>query len=129
MFFGQAGKQIVTGEWDVRSMPKLPKPLEEYEMVYEVMVEYQAFKFVMQLLIEPNEGGRILYVYPFTGHRKIERLITDVFSDRPNITQKLLLTRKPEIYMIECLKLNKICYSDNLTGTDFNTVISEMRIW
>ena len=76
MFFGQAGKQIVTGEWDVRSMPHLPKPLEEYEMVYEVMIEYQAFRFVMQLLVDENTGGRIIYVYPFTGHRKIYRIIS-----------------------------------------------------
>lgn len=129
MFFGRAGKQIVTGEWDVKNMPKLLKSLDDYVMVYEVMVVYQAFKFVLQLLVEPEEGGRIVYIYPFTGHRKIDRIITDVFSDKPNISAKLDRSRRPEFYMAECLTMNKICFSDNLTGTDFNTVMSEFRIW
>lgn len=129
MFFGQAGKQIVSGEWDVKAMPHLPRKLEEYVMVYELMVEYQSFKFVMQLLLEPEEGGKLVYVYPYTGHRKITRLITDVFSDKPNISSRLNRNRRPEALMIECMSLNKICYSDNLTGTDFSHVMEEMSIW
>ena len=129
MFFGQAGKQIVSGEWDVKAMPHLPKPINEYEMVYEVMIVYQAFKFVMQLLVDENTGGRIIYVYPFTGHRKIHRIITDEFSDKPNITSCLIKKRRPEMIMIECLSINKVCYSDNLTGTDFMHVLEEMSIW
>ena len=61
MFFGQAAKQIVTGEWDVKEVPKLPRQLYEYEKIYEVMVVYQAFKFVLELLIEPKEGGVIIF--------------------------------------------------------------------
>ena len=81
MFFGQAAKQIVTGEWDVKEVPKLPRQLYEYEKIYEVMVVYQAFKFVLELLIEPKEGGVIIFVYPYTSNRKIQRVITDEFSD------------------------------------------------
>ncbi len=33
MFFGQAAKQIVTGEWDVKEVPKLPRQLYEYEKI------------------------------------------------------------------------------------------------
>lgn len=128
MFFGQTAKQIVTGEWDTRDVPKLPKPIETYDMVYELLVVYQKFKFVMQLLIEPVEGGRIVYIYPFTGHRTIERIISDEFTDNLNQTSKLDIKRRPEAIIAECFRMNKVCYSDNLTGSDFRSVNMNMRL-
>jgi hypothetical protein len=119
MFFGQASKQILTGEWDVKDLPKLPKKQYEYEKIYELVVEYQSFKFVVELLVEPVDGGILLFVYPLTSKRNIYRIITEKFSDKPNITSRLDLSRKPEKMIYDCLKMNKICYSDNLTGTDF----------
>ena len=96
MFFGQSAKQIVSGEWDTKDVPKLPRKQYEYEKVYEVLVEYQAFKFVIELLVEPAYGGLICFVYPFTGNRKFDRIITDNFSDNPFITNRLDINKKPE---------------------------------
>ena len=45
MFFGQAAKQIITGEWDVKELPKLPRQQYEYDVLYEVEVDYQNFRF------------------------------------------------------------------------------------
>lgn len=129
MFFGESAKQIVSGEWDVKEVPKLPRLLYEYEMVYEILVEYQAFKFVIQLLIEPKNGGVICYVYPYTKKREIYRKITNEFSDLPNVTSKLDIDIKPEAMIRKCLILDKICYSDNLTGSDFKKVILNMDIY
>lgn len=128
MFFGQTAKQIVSGEWETHDVPKLPRNQDDYECVYEVMVEYQAFKFVMQLLIEPEEGGRIVFVYPYTGHRYIHRLVTLEFSDKPNVNCILDPRRRAEELMLECFKLNKVCYSDNLTGSDFSHVNDAFKI-
>lgn len=128
MFFGQTAKQIISGEWDTKDVPKLPRKLEEYDMVYEVLVEYQKFKFVMQLLIEPKEGGRLVYVYPYTGHRTIERVISDTFTDSFNVSAKLDTRRKPEMLIADCFRMGKVCYSDNLTGADFSHVNMNMRI-
>ena len=127
MFFGQAGKQIVTGEWEVKCANRLPKPIEEYENVYEVLLIYQKFKFVLQLLVEPNDGGKLIFVYPFTGSRKFDRIIQDEFSDLPNITRKLDISRRPEAYIRNCLVLDKVCYSDNLTASDFNHVRADFK--
>lgn len=129
MFFGQSAKQIITGEWDVKELPKLPREQYHYEMVYEVKIEYQSFKFCMQLLVEPTDGGRLLFVYPLTKDRNIYRILTDTFSDLPNITSRLDKDRKAEAYMIKCLQLNKICFSDNLTGSDFYRVLDKLRIY
>ena len=127
MFFGQASKAIIAGEWDVVSRPKLPKDKLDYEMVYELVLSYQTFSFVLQLLIDPEEGIRLLYVYPFTGKRKIERRITDEFSD--NIfTTRYFKDNKPEQYMVECIDNNRVVYSDNLTASDFNNVVELMKL-
>ena len=128
MFFGQSAKQIVSGEWDTREVAKLPRKQNEYELVYEVLVEYQKFKFVIDLLIEPIEGGRICFVYPHTKDRKIQRKITEVFSDDPFTSARLDLTRKPEALIDECFRTGKVCYSDNLTGADFKHVNDVFKI-
>lgn len=123
MFFGQSAKQIISGEWDTKDVPKLPRKQYEYEKVYEVLVEYQKFKFVIELLIEPKSGGKLCFVYPFTGNRKnIYRIITDTFSDLPNVSNRLDTSKKAEMHIYDCFRLGKVCYSDNLTGADFNNV-------
>ena len=122
MFFGHTAKQIVSGEWETHDMPKLPRKQHEYENVYEVLVEYQSFKFVLSLLCEPIDGGLIVFIYPFTGQRKIERIIRQDISDNPLITGLLDPQRIPEARIIQCAKMRKIAYSDNLTGADFTHV-------
>ena len=128
MFFGQSAKQIISGEWDTKDVPKLPRKQYEYEKVYEILIEYQAFKFVIELLVEPAYGGLICFVYPFTGNRKFNRIITDTFSDNPFITSGLDISKKPELLISNCIKSGKVCYSDNLTGSDFAHVIAEFKL-
>lgn len=129
MFFGTASKQIVSGEWDVHDAPRLPRTQIEYDVVYEIELKFTHFKFCLQLLVEPKEGGVILFVYPLTKQRKFTRIISDEFSDRPLITPRLDPTRKAEAAIIKCLKLNKVCYSDNLTASDFKSVLANMNIY
>ena len=128
MFFGQSEKQIVSGEWDTKQVPHLPRKYEDYEMVYEVLVVYQKFKFVMQLLIEPQDGGMIVYIYPHTKNRPIQRKISTEFTDDIWTTSRLDMTRRPEALIANCFRIGKVCYSDNLCGADFNNVNMIMRI-
>lgn len=129
MFFGQSAKQIISGEWDVKEVPKLPKKQYEYEMIYEVLIRYQSFSFVVELMVENKKGGLICFVYPYTKKRNIERIISDEFSDLPTISSKLNSKIKPEQLIIEALRLDKVCYSDNLTGSDFKRVLENMNIY
>lgn len=129
MFFGQASKQIIKGEWDVHDLPKLIKPREYYDFIYEVMLTYQSFKFVIELLINPVDGCPIVHIYPYTKNRKIMRQLTTEFSDNIFVTSKLDRNKCPEQMIINCFNLGKICYSDNLTGTDFGHVLKEIQIW
>lgn len=128
MFFGQSAKQIVSGEWETKDVPKLPRKQTDYCKVYEVLIQYQSFKFVIELLVERWHGGMICFVYPFTGKRKFRRIITDEFSDSIYKSARLDMNRKPEQYINECFRLNKVCYSDNLTGADFKQVNAQFKI-
>ena len=127
MFFGEASKSIMAGEWSVTDQPKLPKDYIDYEMVYELEFNYQSFSFVLQLLIDPDEGTKLLYVYPKTTKRKIERIISDRFSDDIMITNHFR-DITPEIYMENCIAGNRVCYSDNLTASDFLNVLSQFKL-
>ena len=127
MFFGQAAKTILSGEWDVNDEPKLPKARCFYYMVYELLLKYQNFAFVLQLLVDPESGVRLLYVYPYTKDRKIPRVITDKFSENPNITRKFK-HNAAEIYMRECFEDGKMVFSDNLTAADFKGVYRQMGL-
>ena len=127
LFFGNAAKSINGGEWFVESQPRLPHEEFYYENVYEMAIEYQTFAFVLRLLVDPEEGTKILYVYPRTTDRKIERFITDKFSD------SLLTTRYwrdvlPEAYIQEAIANKRVAYSDNLTASDFNSVLGQLGL-
>lgn len=127
MFFGQASKQIISGEWDTEDLPHLPGDQKDYECVYKVLVKYQSFNFIMNLLID-EDGSKIVFIYPHTGKTKVDRIIQDEFSTNPMINNRLNPRHKPESHMLDCFRFNKVCYSDNLTGTDFGHVIEHFRI-
>ena len=127
MFFGNAAKTILSGEWDVNEEPKLPKELSLYETVYELLIKYQTFAFVLQLLVDPITGTRLLYVYPYTKNRKIQRVITDTFSDDP-FTTRYFRDIPAELYIRQCFREGKMCFSDNLTAADFKGVFKQMGL-
>lgn len=127
MFFGEASKSIMAGEWSVDDRPKLPKDHIDYEKVYELVLEYQNFSFMLELLVDPEEGTKILFVYPKTTDRKVERRITDKFSD-DMFTSRYFRDNKPESYMQHCIATNRVCYSDNLTASDFLGVIQQLDL-
>lgn len=127
MFFGQASKSILSGVWDVQNRPKLPKDRVDYEKVYEVLITYQQFSFVVELLVDPEEGQKLLFVYPHTGKRKIERIITDTFSDKL-MTTRYFKDNRAEQSILQCIDNERVCYSDNLTASDFESVIKQLDL-
>lgn len=126
-FFGQSAKTIVSGEWDVKNYPRLPKDHIDYEKVYELQIAYQNFSFMVELLIDPEEGTRIVFVYPKTTDRKVDRKITDTFSD-DMFTTRFFRDTKPELIIQECIGTNRACFSDNLTASDFMGVIQQLDL-
>lgn len=125
MFFGLASKQITSGEWDVNDVPKLLKPYDFYDMLYELRIVFAEFKYIMQLMYDGESGGTFVYIYPDTGvKRKIRRKITNIFNVDPFVTNGLRGDIKAEVLIAECFRKGKVCFSDNLTGTDFKNVLN-----
>ena len=82
------------------------------------------FSFIMQLLAD--DKNVLLYVYPNTKRRRVERVITHDFSENRLITRHLQDNIRPEKIIRFLLNENKICFSDNLTGSDFIQILNEM---
>lgn len=128
MFFGNTSKQIINGEWEVMECPKLEKPQEYYEILYEIMVRSDSFKYILKLLYDPETGGSCVFIYPSTTDRKVKRIITDKFSTDPFVSNGLKPDIRAEALMLRLFAENKVCYSDNLTGTDFRQVIEQYKL-
>ena len=124
MFFGKTAEFIVKGGWEVYDKPKLPD--EPNTMLYELILEQQGFAFVVQLRVT-DKGGMFVYVYPYTYKRNITRKITDRFSTDPFITSTFNHKINAEVLMQDLIEHKKICFSDNLTGSDFEQVLKSRR--
>ena len=68
-----------------------------------------------------------VYVYPYTQTRRIRRHITTEFSTDPFYSVGLKDTIPAEVKIKELMKEQKICFSDNLTGSDFKAVLDNRK--
>lgn len=126
MFFGNASKQIVTGEWDVKDAPKLPRPFKEYEKLFEMQIKYNDFLFALNMLCD-EKGKTYIYIYPAKELKEKERIISADFMDNENVTTGFNPRSRTESRVIELFKQGKVCFSDNLTAADFNNVRKQFR--
>lgn len=129
LFFGSSQKQIQGGEWETKEVPKLQKSLQYYEHVYDVLVDYDNFKFRLMLLCDGENGGLTVYIYPYNGKKKFHRIVTDKYSTDPLITPYIdPKISTAEKLIVDCFKKGKVAFSDNLTGADFNALTSNYRM-
>lgn len=120
MFFGKKSDMITKGEWDTSEMPKLPKQEECYTEEYKFFTNAQGFTHTCRVLSDKETGLVFIYVTPKTTViRDSDRLITDKFSDNPLHTTGFVPLSQGEAKIFKLFMENRICYSDNLTGTDF----------
>ena len=129
LFFGNSQKQIQGGEWETKDVPKLQKPLKYYEHIYDILVDYDHFKFRLMLLGDNENGGFTVYIYPYNGKKKFMRIVTDKYSTSPFITPFIdPKFSKAEKIIVDCFRKGKVAFSDNLTGSDFNGLVSNYRM-
>lgn len=124
--FGKGYDTIVKGDWQTDIFPKLEHNHDDYIKIYEFLVIHDV-SFCVQLLRHNSEYT--LYVYPWTSKRDtIKRKITRDYSTSPYITNKLYKNIDVERFIVGLLDMNKIAYSDNLTGTEFQNYINGLLI-
>lgn len=115
--FGKGYDTIVKGDWQTDIYPKLEHQYNEYNKIYEFLV-LDDMKYCVQLL--RYKDLYTLYVYPYTSKRdSIKRKITKEYNISRYVSNKLLKEIEIEKFIAYLLDLNKVVYSDNLTGTEF----------
>lgn len=127
MIFGNSQKSIIVGEWETDKFPRLEKSQDAYEMVYEIKIDCMGFRFVMQLMVDKDNGKKTLFIYPMTKDRYIMRTITDNYSE-DMFTTPGFIDNKAEHIMKDLWRNNKVAYSDNLTGTDFRHITQYIKL-
>ena len=124
MFFGNKAKNIVSGVWDSDEFPHLEKNLNRYNIYYRLKYEYNSFSFMVLLLKDDNKNI-FLYCYPAAEKSKYDRIVTDKHNIDKLSTLYLSNVTKYDSLIMELLNNNKIVFSDNLTGTEFNQIKKE----
>lgn len=120
MFFGDSASMISGGEWQTKKYPKLPKPREEAEILYRVLIVKYNMSYMMEVL---KYDYTLLYVYPATKYKFEGRILCNVFFDNPLITENLTPITRGDKIVLSMIEQNKICFSDNLTGSEFYTLL------
>lgn len=128
MFFGAIGKTINTGAWKVKAMPKLPDIQQNFETIYTFKVTHMGFSFICDLVVHNETGGTLIFIHPDTKNRMVDRVICKEMSANPFQSEKLNpLKFRAEALVIQTMKEGKVCYSDNMCGTDFNDILVQMK--
>lgn len=130
MFFGQRGKSIVGSEvWTGDRHPTLPGSYKfDYDVLYEFEFREMKFSFVVQELYEKKSGNLVLYIYPKTTDRKIDRVITSEFSIDRLTSVTLYDNIRAEARIRQLFEQKKYCFSDNLTGDDFEHIYENREV-
>lgn len=123
MFFGNSQKMITSGAWETHPQPHLPKKYGEYKKLYSILLEHNNFAYIIDVL---KDEHLLLYVYPFTYKgKRPRRVISEKFTSDPLITPHLTELCKGDTIINELIARGKICYSDNLTGSEFLSILKE----
>lgn len=121
MFFGSKEKDITSGAWETGSYNLIHSIKEDYDICHKILLKSNNFSFMLNLCIDTINGGCFIYVYPYTGCKYVERIISDEFSTNPMHTDRFILPQE-QIFK-DCIKLNRVVFSDDLTGEDFNAIL------
>lgn len=125
MFFGSSAKNISGGGYETDPQPKLPKPRREYKVIYDMVIQYEYMMFYLQLLQDLKESNNIVwFVTPKTTPIKPgTRIITTDFSTDPMVSRFLVGLTPNEQQIFNMIKAGRVCYSDDLTGTEFKIIL------
>lgn len=130
MFFGLSANNITKGAYEVEEQPHLPKSIIKYKILYTMVIEYNEFKFLCQLLQDKEDANNVTwYVQPKTSEiQDGTRVVSNKFNVSPLYTQSV---RQPlnnnERQVLDMLINGRVCFSDNLTGTEFKNILQFVR--
>ena len=130
MFFGQAAKMIVSGLWDRAEQPKPEKDVDKYEKLYTAVFQFSDKAVFLMTLFQDRSDQECIFWYVEPKTTEIQpntRVITPRFNPSPLYTTDFIPIVETERYIWELFRQNKIAYSDNLTGTEFQRCVAQLH--
>lgn len=129
-FFGRQADSIIKGHWECDTYPKPPTERNgKHSVLSRILLHHEQFDYIINLM-EDRDGYVYLKITP-SGNLSIDSydmVITKEFSVQPLHVRTLkYFTIGKKLKML--FDSGKVCYSDNLTGTEFNNIIAEWDIW
>lgn len=122
MAFGHAKKAIDGVEYESTVQPHLDIDREQAQLIYTLVLQHNEIMYLMELLSVDN--NIIWYVSPKTTPiRKNTRVVTNKFTPDAITTNSFIGLNENEARAFDLLRRNKVCFSDNLTGTEFKQII------
>lgn len=124
MVFGHA-KQAVDGvTYETKQYPHLLHDVEEYNCIYTCVLKHENFMYLMELLY--YNSSYTWYIQPKTTPiQDNTRVISKEYNMNLLYTDRFTPLNKNEAFIFEMMKRNRIAYSDNLTGTEFNQILQQ----
>lgn len=129
MFFGNSAKAIVNGFWETDEQPHLVGERDDYNDIYTLVFLYDQTTFLCEFLqsrIDPNSFT--WFISPKTTPiQKNTRVCSNLYSLHYLHTMGFKALNDRESLIFGMLQNGKICYSDNLTGTEFLQCYKQLR--
>jgi len=125
MFFGNISNYITKGQYETEEQPHLPESEKHYQEIYKCVLKFEDFLFICKFLKHKTKSNRFTwFVIPKTDPeiKKGTRVISPEFSDNVLWTTDFVGLNQNENFIFNFLDQGKICFSDNLTGTEFMNI-------
>lgn len=124
MYFGDTAAQITTGVWETESQQGIPEDFGNFKVAYQVFLQQEQFSFLLKV-IENKQKERLLLVAPAEEEdkEKTRRKILDHVTGDPFSTDRLVPLTAGDNVILMLFKLGKIVYANNLTGSDFKSIL------
>lgn len=128
LVFGHSAKMINGGEWQTNKVPLVNRDTRADKMLFKFYVEKENSLYKC-LVLNTEDNQPYIFVYPYNNRDKItinDRFFTDKIELKPLChNDRLTKNLACDTLLIELFKLNRICYSDSLTGTEFEIIRKE----
>lgn len=133
MAFGEVSKSISGSSYQTKNMPKLPDDYSSYTAIWTIFVESGLMTYWMEFLMS-DDGEYIWYVRPtkkFISEKhkrekvKDMRIVSDKFYQYAGYTDKFIPLTEEEVNPLAMIRMGRVCFSDNLTGTEFEEILEK----
>lgn len=121
LFFGNAGKAINGSVWDTNEQPHLVGHRDDYTTLYSMVFKYNTTLFLMEFLQSKKDPNNFTwFVSPKTTPiQKDSRIVANTYHLSMLSTIGFVPLTTKESLIFNFIRNKKICFADNLTGTEF----------